>query len=173
MMTSSNGNIFRVRLLAICAGTSPVTGEFPAQRPVTRSFDVFFDLRLKKRLSKQLWGWWFEAPSRPLWRHYNVNARGSFTKKTGNLRVSERARLILSLWRILLEYFYVYHWKLPGESGVCFTKVILSFRSFQVFIIIKIFVTYCILSSYLAGVWPLGFNSYFRKIWYIQNFHSE
>ena len=33
-------------LLAICAGNSPVPGEFPAQRPVTRSFDVFFDLRL-------------------------------------------------------------------------------------------------------------------------------
>ena len=33
-------------LLAICAGNSPVSGEFPAQRPVTRSFDVFFDLRL-------------------------------------------------------------------------------------------------------------------------------
>ena len=38
-------------LLAICAGNSPVTGEFPAQRPVTRSFDVFFDLRLNKRMS--------------------------------------------------------------------------------------------------------------------------
>ena len=34
-------------LLAICAGNSPGTGEFPAQRPVTRSFDVFFDLRLR------------------------------------------------------------------------------------------------------------------------------
>ena len=41
-------------LLAICAGNSPVTGEFPAQRPVTRSFDVFFDLCLYKRLSKHL-----------------------------------------------------------------------------------------------------------------------
>ena len=40
-------------LLAICAGNSPVTGEFPAQRPVTLSFDVFFDLRPNKRLSKQ------------------------------------------------------------------------------------------------------------------------
>ena len=39
-------------LLAICAGNSPVPGEFPTQRPVTRSFDVFFDLRLNKRLSK-------------------------------------------------------------------------------------------------------------------------
>ena len=44
-------------LLAICAGNSPVPGEFPAQRPVTRSFDVFFDLRPNKRLSKQSWGW--------------------------------------------------------------------------------------------------------------------
>ena len=59
-------------LLTICAGNSPVPGEFPAQRPVTRSFDVFFDLRLNKRLSKQSWGWWFETPSRPLWRHCNV-----------------------------------------------------------------------------------------------------
>ena len=58
-------------LLVLYAGNSPVTGEFPAQRPVTRSFDVFFDLRLNKRLSKQSWGWWFETPSCPLWRHCN------------------------------------------------------------------------------------------------------
>ena len=60
-------------LLALCAGNSPVTGEFPTQRPVTRSFDVFFDLRVNKRLSKQLWGWWFETPASPLWRHCNVD----------------------------------------------------------------------------------------------------
>ena len=59
-------------LLAIYAGNSLVAGEFPTQRPVTRSFDVFFDPRLNKRLSKQSWGWWFETPSRPLWRHRNV-----------------------------------------------------------------------------------------------------
>ena len=58
-------------LLAICAGNSAVPGEFPAQRPVTRSFDVFLNLRLNKRLSKQSWGWWFETPSNPLWRHRN------------------------------------------------------------------------------------------------------
>ena len=60
-------------LLALCAGNSPVTGEFPAQRPVTRSFDVCFDLRLNKRLSKRSWGWWFETPSHPLWRHCNAH----------------------------------------------------------------------------------------------------
>ena len=57
--------------LAICAGNSPIPGEFPKQRPVTRSFGVFFDLRLNKRLSKQSWGWWLETLSRPLWRQYN------------------------------------------------------------------------------------------------------
>ena len=46
-------------------------GEFPAQRPATRSFDVFFDLRLNTRLSKQPWGWWFETPAWSLWRHRN------------------------------------------------------------------------------------------------------
>ena len=49
MMTSSNGNIFRVTD-PLC-GEFPGPGEFPTQRPVTRSFDVFFDLRLNKRLS--------------------------------------------------------------------------------------------------------------------------
>ena len=56
-------------LLTICAGNTPVTGEFPSQRPVTRSFDVFFDLRLNKRLSKQ---------SCPLWRHCNDRHDFSF-----------------------------------------------------------------------------------------------
>ena len=54
---------WRSALLAICAGNSPET----AQRPVTRSFDVFFDLRLNKRLGKQSRDWWFETLSRPLW----------------------------------------------------------------------------------------------------------
>ena len=39
--------------LAIWVENSPVPGEFPAQRPVTRSFDVFFDLRLNERLSNR------------------------------------------------------------------------------------------------------------------------
>ena len=60
-------------LLAICAGNSPVPSEFHAHRPVTRSFDVFFDLRLNKRLSKQSWSWWFETLSRPLWRHWDMD----------------------------------------------------------------------------------------------------
>ena len=51
MMTSSNGNIFRV--------TGYLCGEFtgPVQRPVTWSFVVFFDLHPNKRLGKQWRGW--------------------------------------------------------------------------------------------------------------------
>ena len=44
-------------LLALCAGSSPVTDEFPSQKPLTRGFGVIFDLRMNKRMSKQLWGW--------------------------------------------------------------------------------------------------------------------
>ena len=69
-MTSSNGNIFSVT--GLLGGEFNGHGEFPAQRPATRSFDVFFDMRLNKRLSKQSWGWWFETPSCSLWRHCNV-----------------------------------------------------------------------------------------------------
>ena len=51
MMTSSNGNIFRVT--GPLWGEPLVTGRFPSQRPETWSFDVFFDGRLNKKLSKQ------------------------------------------------------------------------------------------------------------------------
>ena len=73
IMTSSKGNIFRVTGHLCGEVTGP--GEFPAQRPVTRSFDVFFDLSLNERLSKQSRGWWFETQSRPLWRHCNVRRK--------------------------------------------------------------------------------------------------
>ena len=69
MMTSSNGNIFRV--------TGHLCGKFNGPRWIfrTKASDAelwcFFDLRLNKRLSKQPWGWWFETPSCPLWHHCN------------------------------------------------------------------------------------------------------
>ena len=37
-------------------------------------FDVFFYLRLNKRLSKQSWVWWIETPALQLWRHCNMYA---------------------------------------------------------------------------------------------------
>ena len=72
-------------LLANCAGNSTVPGEFPAQKPVTQSFDVFC-LRLNKRLSKQSRGWWFETPSRSLWRHCK-NSFSSLSRGQTNVKV--------------------------------------------------------------------------------------
>ena len=57
-------------LLALCERNSPVTGEFPSQRPVTRSFDVFFDKRLNKQVSKQSSHQWFKTPLHSLWCDY-------------------------------------------------------------------------------------------------------
>ena len=74
-------------LLAICAGNSPVPGEVPTYRPMTQSFDVFFDLRPNKRLSRQWRGWWFETPPCPLWRLCNASA-------SRNLQPSEMIRAI-------------------------------------------------------------------------------
>ena len=82
-------------VLAINEGNSPVTGEFPSQRPVTQSFDVFFDLRLNKRLSKQSRSQWFETPSGPLWRHCNEK------KNTVLRRHSSYACNSYLLWDIL------------------------------------------------------------------------
>ena len=71
-------------LLAICAGNSPVPGEFPTQRPVTRSFDVYFDMRPNKRLSKQSLGWWFVTLSHPFWRHRDGLKFTPLLKRTGS-----------------------------------------------------------------------------------------
>ena len=74
-------------LLAICAGNSPASGEFPAQRPVTRNFDVFFDLRL----NKHSWGWWFETLLCLLWRQ----CYGSEGFNYENLQCGRRRELSL------------------------------------------------------------------------------
>ena len=121
-------------LLAICAGNSPVPGEFLAQRPVTRNFDVFFDLHLNKRLSKQSWGWWFETLSCPFWRHCNVDRHCQTTAETRRKLLTKGIRDFLykesryidhgrniSNWRylefeqeislIVIEYISNHYWK--------------------------------------------------------------
>ena len=93
-------------LLDICAGNSPVPGEFPTQRPVTRSFDVYFDLRPNKRVSKQLWGWWFETQSHPLWRHVMSSHRN-----LEKLFTWQWARCLLMTWhREVLEQLQEQSW---------------------------------------------------------------
>ena len=114
-------------LLAICAGNSSVPGEFPAQRPVKHGFDVVFDLRLNKRLTKQSRGWWFETLPHPLWchcddlcymRHYNMQpflyhlllawgnppiTRGSPSQRSSNVQLHCFSWLLAwtSCWKIV------------------------------------------------------------------------
>ena len=91
--------------LAICAGNSPFAGEFPAQRPVTRSFDVFFDLRLNERLSKQSWGWWFETRSRPLWRHCNGNSLSVVCAKNTKYQIGCVKHILWTLALVYITHF--------------------------------------------------------------------
>ena len=81
MMMSSNGSIFCV--------TGYLCGEFTGLRWIPPkkcqwrgALMFFFHLHLNKRLSKQSWGWWFETPSRPLWRHRNVHEICNVTEST-------------------------------------------------------------------------------------------
>ena len=86
-------------LLALCAGNSPVTGEFPKQRPVIRGFDVFFDLRRNKWLSKQSWGWRSETPSPSLWCHCNVFSDWQAFTLKGNFSQILPKEIWLHIWR--------------------------------------------------------------------------
>ena len=110
-------------LLGLCAGNSPVTGEFPSQRPVTRSFDVFFDLCLNKRLSKQLRRRWFEMPSCSLWRHCNVGVVAQLIQIHIRFVFHTKMFLII-LWRVAVltricssHAFYEFQHISPGQDG--------------------------------------------------------
>ena len=108
-------------LLALCAGNSPVTGEFPSQRPVTRSFDRC-DLRLNKRLSKQSRRRWFDMPSRSLWRQCNVIKSTISTRVQINLHVHTSARAENKTLRYRVMHICVSeisHYWLRRWLGIC------------------------------------------------------
>ena len=118
MMTSSYGNIFRV--IGPLCGEFTGPGEFPTQRPVTRSFDVYFDLRLNKRLCKQSWGWWFETLLCPLWRHSNV-------KCVGNL-IYTKLMLISKLTRVVKIGFWLAGGMAPSQSKAVRDRTMVSWH---------------------------------------------
>ena len=95
--------------IALCEGKSLVTGGYPLPRPVTRSFDVFFDLRLSKWLSKQSRCRWFHTPSRSLCRHYNdICAR----------RPPSDNGLLSLVWREAINLFCcIINWSPMGDWG--------------------------------------------------------
>ena len=116
-------------LLAICAGNSPVPGEFLAQMPVTRSFQVSFDLRLNKRLSKQSWGWWFETLSRTFWRHrngkmwYELVANNWITARWSCHRIWIENK---NIYRLFLFYFYTWSYFVPVTVWKLLNSVVVS-----------------------------------------------
>ena len=133
------GNSPVTALLAICVENSPVTGEFPAQRPVRRSFDVFCDLHLNKRLSKKSWGRWFETPSRPLCRHCNDqpcrflhnNNKSWITQNTRYIFVSFWHITIYTIRHSYLRLFCIMYFSHFGRFRRC---RIISTRELQCFI---------------------------------------
>ena len=139
MMTSSNGNIFRVTGPLCGEFTGP--GEFPTQRPVTRSFDVFFDLRLNKRLSKQSWGWWFETLSCPLWRHGNVSVlfvlRNTLNPVYGVAILCHQFRCIRWGYPIL---FYTAASLSSWYKTVCMRKMVYRLRGMKFINILSMYV---------------------------------
>ena len=114
MMTSSNGTISRVTGSLCGEFTDP--GEFPAQRPGTRSLDIFFDLRPNKRLSKQPWGWWFETPSWSLWRQCDCHIltekalRVVSTQQTHCAIITSLLRQTTSFWRNYIKMTSCWHY---------------------------------------------------------------
>ena len=96
MMTSSNGNIFHVT--GPMCGEFSGHGEFPSQRPVTRSSDIFFDLCVNTWLSKQWRRRWLETPTRSLWRHRNVFVLPASSPTPCGLHYVCEARAQHQLW---------------------------------------------------------------------------
>ena len=117
MMTSSNGNIFRV--------TGHMCGEFTGHRWIHRTktsdaeHDVFFDLRQNKRLVKQSWGWWFETLSRPLRRHCNATELLFIL----NRYVSLYAPLSCDMHCIERIILYIYHYGLNTTHTITQTSL--------------------------------------------------
>ena len=142
-------------LLALWAGNSPVTGEFPAQRPVMRSFDVLFALCLNKRFSKQWRRRWFEMSSWSLWRHCNerwitviavyhwlsLNLRTCFPFATGRCGCNFRSVSTFTYW-------YLEHLAPQNHTGELKTLVQLM--------------TWCrqAKSHYLSQWWPRSMSPY-------------
>ena len=77
-------------LLALYTENSPVTGEFSAQRPATRSYDVSFDLCLNKQLRKQSWGWWFVR----LRDHYDITVMMGICMNACSIKPYDKTHVI-------------------------------------------------------------------------------
>ena len=129
MMTSSNGNIFHI--------TGPFWGEstshqwIPLTKAVMRSFDVFFDLQLKKQLSTQARRWWFETPSRSLWPHCYGNTKDRHSMTHGVCEIWGLCHEFKIWYMFYVDCFiqyscvWVLHVKLWHQGAVSIRKKVL------------------------------------------------
>ena len=97
---------------------SPVNS--PHKRPVTRSFDVFFDMRLNKRLSKQSWGWWFETPLRSWWRYCNVRETMFALHVSWRMVSSKPSNHLNQRWLMSVSFSSKYQWKIHQDANIFF-----------------------------------------------------
>ena len=105
-------------LLALCEGNSPVVGELPSQKPVTQSFDVFFDMRLNKRLSKPSRHWWFETPLRSVWRYWvlwEIYSRQIYSRQNSmaNPGMCFQGSTHFTILLMMSQFTWVITWHLP------------------------------------------------------------
>ena len=146
-------------LLAICEGNSPATGEFPSQRPLTRSIDVFSDLRPNKRLSEQSRRRWFGTQSRPLWRHCNMD-----TRRVWSIRICYNASHLVyvffffrKIWYIIMKqcgYFYKTYCIFKRTDGIGLKSNYTSTRLCLYVRLSSVMTKFKVFSSPL-GYWPL------------------
>ena len=121
MMTSSNGNIFRV--------TGHLCGEFTGDSPQKGQWRGALVFCLNKRLSKHSWGWWFETLSRPLWHHYNVKC-APFTKKFMSTSPSAKSQVSVKFERWYLDIDILHgcmiqnHLKRNAYSMQCYCMIL-------------------------------------------------
>ena len=162
-------------LLAICVGNSPVTGGFPTQRPVTRSFDVFFYLRQVKRLSKRWWGWWFETPSYPLaiWKWTQVSNFDWYREK---LRLGRKYLITIMMQELLIERSHEFHfiWLAPNEKEhVCilalqmesFSSEIFTLHQSTVILLIQYYAPYDMSTSFIIHIYFLNLRTPLSSDW--------
>ena len=114
---SSNGNIFHIT--GLCQGNLLVTSGSPSQRPVTRNFDVFFDLHLNKQLSKQSRHWRVKMPSCSLWCHCNANKHQAIIHQTAD-PITFKCMIILNV--CLMFQLLNKNKKLSKKNGCWWTQ---------------------------------------------------
>ena len=159
-------------LLALCVGNSPVTDEFPSQKPVMQSLNIFFDLRLHKRLSKQSRCRRFETPLCSLWCDCNVRSISLCYQVESNISIihlrckspppQKNPKKTTTLQRqLVLDNSFTFHFSLSFSDNISLWIWICVIPS-DVYLFIYIFVFSSLHPSHIFHSWPCnkGFSQH-------------